>query len=499
MSERKQTNLAGIAAISCVALAATLIQRYACVDDAYVSFVYARNLADGAGLVFNPGERIEGYSNFLWVAILSLCELFKEGSIPRSSQSVGIFLAVCNALLVYSLARRVIGETSKIWAVSAALVTALDLRIAVWSVEGLETPLYLFLVLASLRLYYSDRFRWICGATCLGAALTRPEGPLLAAVLFVHRAWALARERERPRAGDYAALALFALPYTAYTMWRMAYFGGGIFPNTFYARGNAGPAVGALYILIELYRGWGVAAPFVVGIALYGALKTRLETSAATIWTAAAVAAVVAVGGDWMPNARFLVPILPFLFILAAAGCAKMRSGAAGAAIMALLAALQIGGVALYEIRPSFEKQWARHQDTFYMPVAKKLDELGARGELVAFSDIGYVGYHAGVRIIDTLGLVDRHLSRMPDGPQWNTDLDYVLDRKPAFTVNMVRDYGKIEIGHTAFDRAALNNERYAAEYAIVEIVPGYEASEMSWDDWARHDYEVEFLIWKRK
>src|SRR5262245_15180176 len=70
-----------------VALALTLILLLAhaasysfLTDDAYISFRYARNLADGHGLVFNPGgERVEGYSNFLWVLILAA---FDRAGIP---------------------------------------------------------------------------------------------------------------------------------------------------------------------------------------------------------------------------------------------------------------------------------------------------------------------------------------------------------------------------------------------------------------------------------
>ena len=36
-------------------------------DDAYISYRYARNFADGAGLVWNRAEWVEGYTNFLWI------------------------------------------------------------------------------------------------------------------------------------------------------------------------------------------------------------------------------------------------------------------------------------------------------------------------------------------------------------------------------------------------------------------------------------------------
>jgi hypothetical protein len=45
-------------------------------DDAFISFVYSKHLAAGEGLVFNLGERVEGYTNFLWVALMALPHLF---------------------------------------------------------------------------------------------------------------------------------------------------------------------------------------------------------------------------------------------------------------------------------------------------------------------------------------------------------------------------------------------------------------------------------------
>ena len=47
------------------------VQRASIFDDAFISFRYARNLLDGHGLVWNPGERVEGYTNFLWTILLA--------------------------------------------------------------------------------------------------------------------------------------------------------------------------------------------------------------------------------------------------------------------------------------------------------------------------------------------------------------------------------------------------------------------------------------------
>ncbi|MBW2454423.1 MAG: hypothetical protein JRI68_07925, partial [Deltaproteobacteria bacterium] len=47
------------------------LYHYNVIDDAYISFQYAKNWASGEGVVFNPGQRVEGYTNFLWVAVLT--------------------------------------------------------------------------------------------------------------------------------------------------------------------------------------------------------------------------------------------------------------------------------------------------------------------------------------------------------------------------------------------------------------------------------------------
>src|SRR6185437_4110074 len=60
--------LALLAALGAAALAWAWHLAWLC-DDSFISFRYARNLAHGNGLVWNVGERVEGYTNFLWTVI----------------------------------------------------------------------------------------------------------------------------------------------------------------------------------------------------------------------------------------------------------------------------------------------------------------------------------------------------------------------------------------------------------------------------------------------
>src|SRR5438046_1501989 len=50
-------------------------------DDAFITYRYAENLARGLGLVYNPGERVEGYSNFLWTLMMAV--VVKLGGRPE--------------------------------------------------------------------------------------------------------------------------------------------------------------------------------------------------------------------------------------------------------------------------------------------------------------------------------------------------------------------------------------------------------------------------------
>src|SRR5437868_7084707 len=76
------TILAGL----CIAYLCRFVQ-----DDAYISFRYAKNFAEGHGLVFNIGGHTEGYSNFLWTLIMSLPIRLR---VDPAAASIGIGLAL---------------------------------------------------------------------------------------------------------------------------------------------------------------------------------------------------------------------------------------------------------------------------------------------------------------------------------------------------------------------------------------------------------------------
>ncbi len=213
-------------------------------DDAFISFRYVRNLLDGHGLVFNPGEHVEGYSNFLWVlelaAIWRLSGVAPEHAAPWLSVA---FTAGTIAAMMWWVARlpSLLHRALVGW-MALGLVCA-SATFAVWtSAGGLETRQFTFFVVLAvvcLSLYRDSRGGLLAASLSLAAAaLTRPEGPLLAALCF---GWFVVQRMADTgaRNPDWRRLICLATPFVfligAHFLWRYAYYGEWL-PNTYYAK-----------------------------------------------------------------------------------------------------------------------------------------------------------------------------------------------------------------------------------------------------------------------
>lgn len=128
--------LAAIAGSAAILLLQSRFYFHYTSDDAYISYRYARNLSDGIGLVWNPGEHVEGYSNFLWVAILA--GLNKLGAdIVESGRWLGYALAIVAGLATYMLSRDLLeGEAGRIAGLVAALLLAASGSWSLWATGG---------------------------------------------------------------------------------------------------------------------------------------------------------------------------------------------------------------------------------------------------------------------------------------------------------------------------------------------------------------------------
>ena len=290
------------------------------IDDAYITFAFAKNLAHGHGPVFSHGVVVEGYSNFLWMALMAIPFAFGASDPYPFARVLGALSLGVLVLVTYRLART---RSAAVFALGAAVIVleCTDLFRAARS--GLETASYAA-ALATATLVYLDEPPRSRRASLYGfvvVALLRIDGMVpLVFVLGFEVASAIVERRF-----SWRSLARWAVPplsvYLAYFAWRYHTYGLPL-PSTYYAKQlvASDPARGPVYA-------WGaVRALGVLALAPFVALAvlTRVRRRAAFLGLYVAVHAgyVIHVGGDWMPFDRFWLPIVPFVAVLAAWGFA---------------------------------------------------------------------------------------------------------------------------------------------------------------------------------
>jgi arabinofuranosyltransferase len=416
------------------------------VDDAYISYRYAAQLVEGHGLVFNVGERVEGYTNLLWTLAVA-AGLVLGWPAPAVGHALGLASGLAALLASYALARA--GGARGVWAGLAPWLVYASTSFARWATAGLETPLFAAAGAAALAAQARDRIGWATGFA-VAATLTRPEGALLAAVVLgshlLRHAGAGGRAWRAP--------ALYAGFLLGLCAWRLAYYGDPL-PNTFYAKvGGVPPLFGVGYAGSFLRDG----AAWLLPPGLLAAWRVeRLRPTA--LYAAAFMAYVVGVGGDSLGHARLLVPVLPCLAALAVAGAesaASLGRIAAAACVAAALVVQPLGWPtpgALAKPKRAAELARARGSDHLFESLARRRARvLRRRGEppsLVATGAIGAFGYYARVPVLDLLGLVDPEVARSrpdPGGPgvplpgHQRANPDYVLSRRPDYILVARKD-----------------------------------------------------------
>ena len=195
----------GLAAMALLITMAALIWPSWLSDDAFISFRYAQNLVQGHGLVYNPGERVEGYTNFLWT-IMAAAVLRLGGDLVLWSHAAGVLIGLLIAMGTYVVAARLIDAA---WALVAALIVATSQSLLLYTARGsgLETGLFTLLVLAgggcylaALRAAPAPGAFGLAGLLFALAALTRPEGVLVLGLTGLHLlCWLLCQGSEGSR------------------------------------------------------------------------------------------------------------------------------------------------------------------------------------------------------------------------------------------------------------------------------------------------------------
>jgi len=429
------------------------------IDDAYISFQYAKNLIAGHGLVFNIGERVEGFTNLLWTLLIAA-----GMSLGYSAEQFcwGLSLFSSGALLFFSaIVARVYFQRGNKWIASFVAIFILSSNSFVfWTVSGLEQALFSVFVTACFVCFLKSR-SYLMLVSGILATLSRPEGVLfyLGLAFFNLIMPFLQRGRGRYKIADSAIMApiFYFVFLVCYEFWRVRYYGEWL-PNTFYAKAGGIPvARGLEYFFNFVKDGYGLlVVPILVsvlrdkrGLALWGVILAYLSYT-------------IAVGGDVFDFSRFYLPILPIMIIQALHGCsvAFKQSRAMGIIIFAFLPATSITD--LYFNNPGYNpsgkkldhfpysaKRVAAHDTTFFGSYeirkrsVEKIMKDSPQVHTIAAISIGQTSfYSSGIRVIDLVGLADAHIARSKkqvEGPvmmvpgHQRTDSDYVLRQNPGY------------------------------------------------------------------
>ncbi|MGB5698003.1 MAG: hypothetical protein WBM46_20300 [Polyangiales bacterium] len=418
-------------------------------DDAFISLRYSHRLLEGKGLTWTDGERVEGFTNFLWV--VTVAGIGASGAELVTAARVLGLVGMSAVIVAFFFISPVTRPIRALPPLGAGLTFAAAGPVAAYAISGLEHPLLVALLIWGIVTCYplmesdcvSWRQVWLPG-TLLGLCCTvRPDAPLMVAMVCLAVAVGGGLSSKRLVVG----LRLAVIPtacFSALLLFRRLYFSDWV-PNTYYAK----------VALTEerLKRGWDYVSsggsPF-LGLLVLAALaiaisfadtRFRRRVLLALLPVIAWLSYLTFIGGDNMPQRRHLVPAIALLALIATNVLAWMVERRFGWKLAALL----LGpAVAVQVTVASFrdpQRPSAQHNTWMWKgePVGRFLKlAFGEQQPLMAVDAAGSLPYFSELPVLDMLGLNDRYIARhRPESFGHGKlahelgDGDYVMRRKP--------------------------------------------------------------------
>ena len=445
-----------IALVAAVVTAAFL-HKYRLYDDAYITYRYAENLVNGNGPVWNPGEKVEGYTSFLHMILAA--GMIRIGLNPAlMSVLLSLLMLSLTAASGYMQMYREDRRETHYLGLFFVLYLATSPPLICWAMSGMETVLFSSLVFFTMVVLGLDlkqeRMPWRAALITATTALARPEGIMLGGIVgLCLLVWG--GKKRIPKALVYGLIAgAIFVPWFA---WRLTYYGH-FYPNTYYAK------VGSLNIDLVLRGGWYVIrsmsaywTPWILfALAIAHRKKHRqwgYRTKIALVFVVVYSLQITISGGDYMGFGRFYLPVLP-LTAFAIIGIIRhdrffreigprmakametrpTKSWVLAALILLLLHYVNIGFV-LNHIRTTgnidLTTKWTR--------VGKIIEANTPKDFTLAGSAVGAIGYFSKRPMIDMLGITDETIAHTPirTGKGYpgheKYNIGYVLKRKPDF------------------------------------------------------------------
>jgi arabinofuranosyltransferase len=420
-------------------------------DDAFISYRYAANLVDGHGLVFNPGDRVEGFTNLLWVLIAAAA--ISLGADPfLATRALGLAAYLGCGLMTLSTSLSFSGGSRQKRTISIVLLSAILVSTrgaARLAGSGLETFFVAACLLGAGVLYHfgrrTPRRDLLGSALALAAVLTRLDAALGLGASII------ATASEPRTAGAIGRLARrYVVPLTgilALGAWRFAYYGTFV-PNSYHAKDAGGWHLGPGLMYVA---GYLLNSPYVallLSLAAFGlrsAWHTRWRSWQVFLCAFYLLHTVYAikVGGDFM-HYRFMFEALPFLICGAAVGLALLPARAGKWPV------LLAGFCLALSVSPSYLERSYVMQSLWEMnsyartgrEAGTRLKALLPQDTIIATTLSGTIPYYSKLPVVDQWGINDAFVARLPAPSRFarghlkSAPLSYLRERQVNLVIN---------------------------------------------------------------
>ncbi len=445
-------------------------------DDAYTSFRYAKNFVEGEGLVFNEGERVEGYTNFLWVMMLSVFQSM-DIELETASQVMSLIFGTAAIWFTFLLARLLIGNgESKIFYPIIHLLppflVSYSAPMMYWSVSGMETSLFITLTLLTIFLFCNREKREFFGYPFIAVSFlnsfVRPEGIFIFILLCLFDYLAIRyklypnishdsiRYLNKKRVSE---IFVYIILIFTYITFRLAYYGY-LLPNTFYAKTD--------FSTQFLVRGFNYFLEFVRNNLLFGLLlvlpafayrNSKHHVIFFYYFILINFTAIIFIGGDVLPIYRFFLPFLPIVFVFSIKGILSLVDLVnsnlkilKATIVIIMITITTIYGITNYQEQLPFVIEKRSYETGLVKKMKICAEWVEARSVnqnriTVALSTIGSFSFNTNARIIDIVGLANEYIAHNPKEVKgideelpvlWKErhyNAEYVLNQKPDYII----------------------------------------------------------------
>ncbi|MFC1584436.1 hypothetical protein ACFL5V_02695 [Fibrobacterota bacterium] len=387
------------------------------VDDVFIHFRYAENLAAGLGAVFNPGERVEGYSSPLWVLLLSALSRL-PGDLYVPAKILSFLCYLLTGIVLIRMSTR-LGHSP--WV--SAVVYLSSLSLVSWGVSGMETSLQALLYLLTFWSIIGPKpgqFRVFLLFTLLLA--TRPESPLIVAVFFT---WLVINRHLNARivsACAVTALLLLVCRYAYYTDW---------LPNTYYAKNFQTWSRWHITIMNYMktyFQSSGLLYLVVSFFAWY--CLDRKKAMIIYSFSGAQLFFCIYTGGDWMPEWRFFVPVIPVFAFMSSAVLSQFLTGPGRpvkwAALLLITTHILLNIISTAYPAPP-QRRFSQDRNSLelaiyfwnpnYLKVTNWLKSKKPYPQSLATGEAGFFCYYTQTYCLDLHGLADRTIGKSREFP----------------------------------------------------------------------------------